>query len=143
MIEYIYFIVMYLFFYYNFHFISKNNISCIEGISLYETNEEIKKNLLSIYNNDIYKIKRFIYIYFKNISKNIDEDSRASIESQKNIILDSLKCNKLIKHLTKTQIFNHELFLKELPIYKRKYTLDYYTEEVFYYHHGLRFSNKK
>lgn len=27
-------------------------------------------------------------------------------------------------------------------MYKSKYKVDYYTEEVFYYHHGLRFTSK-
>lgn len=117
--------------------------NCKNGIKLYLSNLAIKKALLNIFNNDINKIEKFIFLFIKNVTKSIDKNSIAVLESQKKIIVDSLICNKLVKHLSKMQIENHKLFIQQLPIYKKKYILENYNEEVFYYHHGLRFSNEK
>lgn len=113
------------------------------GSKLFETNLEVKNNLLKIFNSNISEIKEFINLYFKKIYNAVDKYSLYALKSQKKILIDSINCNKLIKHLTDYQIKNHKRYVKELSIYKRMYNLKYYTEEVFYYHHGLRFCNKK
>lgn len=114
-----------------------------DGIELYETNMEIRNNLLMVYKNDTSKIITFLDSYFSKLKLGTDKYSLLSLESQKRIIIDSLFCNKLIKHLTARQVSDYKEYIKEIPIYKRKYNLPYYTEEVNYYHHGLRFCNKR
>lgn len=114
-----------------------------DGIELYETNMEIRNNLLMVYKNDTSKIITFLYSYFSKLKLGTDKYLLLLLESQKRIIIDSLFCNKLIKHLTARQVSDYKEYIKEIPIYKRKYNLPYNTEEVNYYHHGLRFCNKR
>lgn len=116
---------------------------CNKGSKLFYSYVVIRRTLLNIYNNDIDKIERFIYLYIKNITKNIDKHSISLLKLHRRMLIDSLKCNKFIKQESKSHIKNHKLFLQELPLYKKAYNLEYYSEEVFYYHHGLRFCNER
>lgn len=140
-IQILFIYIFILYFYYSIFSINTNKCNN-DGIKLYSTNMEIKNNLLKLYNNDISKIRRYINSYFNKLKINSDKDSLISLESQRMILLDSLICNKLVKHLTENQIKYHNQYIKEIPLYKKKYISKYYTEEVFFYHHGLRFSNK-
>lgn len=97
--------------------------------------------MLLKYNYNYQRIYSFINTYFRSIIKKTDSKFLTTLNSQKNIIIDSLKCNRLNKHLSKQQIENHYKYMKEKYIYKKYYILEYYTEEVFYYHHGLRFAS--
>lgn len=123
-------------------FITNENICKGKGGKLYETNLEIKNDLLKLHNYNYKSIQKFLTSYFNQIKKSSDSYSISTLDSQYNILLDSLKCNRLFRHVTKIQSESHDKFLKELSTYKRMYKLQYYTEQVFYYHHGLRFASK-
>lgn len=102
---------------------------------------QLTKMLIQSFNNSKAAFD-YVFSEISNYQRGSSNESRENLEIIKQSLLYSIICNTAFTSLTQNQIFHNSNFKLEMPYITHMYKCREYLQEVFYFHHGLRFSHK-